>query len=95
MHWFPALPAFVCFFISPGQLTGNEGEMNAKLWVALTGGRVVVFDAASWSMLHDCIQVGESQLVRADLLLCLFLGLIFIERRTPPILHISVCLKVM
>ncbi|XP_036929418.1 DENN domain-containing protein 3-like [Acanthopagrus latus] len=49
---------------TPGQLTGNdsEGEMNAKLWVALTGGRVVVFDAASWSMLHDCIQVGESQL---------------------------------
>uniref|UniRef100_A0A671U674 DENN domain containing 3 n=1 Tax=Sparus aurata TaxID=8175 RepID=A0A671U674_SPAAU len=47
---------------TPGQLTGNEGEMNAKLWVALTGGRVVVFDAASWSMLRDCIQVGESQL---------------------------------
>lgn len=78
MHWFPALPAFVSFFLSPGQLTGNEGEMNAKLWVALTGGRVVVFDAASWSMLRDCIQVGESQLVRADLLLCLFLGLIFV-----------------
>lgn len=41
--------------------------MNPKLWVALSGGRVVVFDASSWSLLHDCIQVGESQLVRAEL----------------------------
>lgn len=40
--------------------------MNPKLWVALDGGRVVVFDASSWSMLQDCIQVGESQLVRAQ-----------------------------
>ncbi|XP_031154979.1 DENN domain-containing protein 3-like isoform X2 [Sander lucioperca] len=49
---------------TPGHLTCNdlEGEMNPKLWVALSGGKVVVFDAASWSMLQDCIQVGESQL---------------------------------
>ncbi|XP_042345689.1 DENN domain-containing protein 3-like [Plectropomus leopardus] len=49
---------------TPGQLTCNDsgGEMNPKLWVALSGGKVVVFDAASWSMLQDCIQVGESQL---------------------------------
>ncbi|XP_028435791.1 DENN domain-containing protein 3 isoform X2 [Perca flavescens] len=49
---------------TPGQLTCNdsEGEMNPKLWVALSGGKVVVFDAASWSMLQDCVQVGESQL---------------------------------
>uniref|UniRef100_A0A665WJ76 DENN domain-containing protein 3-like n=1 Tax=Echeneis naucrates TaxID=173247 RepID=A0A665WJ76_ECHNA len=37
-------------------------EMNPKLWVALTGGKVVVFDAASWSILQDSIQVGEAQL---------------------------------
>lgn len=42
--------------------------MNPKLWVALGGGRVVVFDASSWSMLHDCIQVGQAQLVRTELL---------------------------
>ena len=41
-----------------------EGDGNPKLWVALSRGRVVVFDAASWSMLQDCIQVGNSQLVR-------------------------------
>lgn len=53
-----------------GQLTcsDSDSEMNAKLWVALSGGKVVVFDAASWSMLQDCIQVGQSQLVRADVL---------------------------
>lgn len=56
----------VCLSSLPGQLTCNdsENEMDPKLWVALDGGRVVVFDASSWSMLHDCIQVGESQLVR-------------------------------
>uniref|UniRef100_A0A4W6DXT0 DENN domain containing 3 n=1 Tax=Lates calcarifer TaxID=8187 RepID=A0A4W6DXT0_LATCA len=39
---------------TPGQLTCNnsEGEMNPKLWVALSGGKVVVFDAASWSIFH-------------------------------------------
>ncbi|XP_063734972.1 DENN domain-containing protein 3-like isoform X2 [Eleginops maclovinus] len=49
---------------TPGQLSCNDsaGEMNPKLWVALSGGKVVVFDAASWSMLQDCIQVGEMQL---------------------------------
>ncbi|XP_041799023.1 DENN domain-containing protein 3-like [Chelmon rostratus] len=49
---------------TPGQLTCSDsaGEMNAKLWVALSGGKVVVFDAASWSMLQDCVQAGESQL---------------------------------
>uniref|UniRef100_A0A3Q1EI06 DENN domain containing 3 n=1 Tax=Acanthochromis polyacanthus TaxID=80966 RepID=A0A3Q1EI06_9TELE len=48
---------------TPGQLTCNdsEAEMNPKLWVALSGGRVVVFDAASWTILQACIQVGESQ----------------------------------
>ncbi|KAG7251046.1 hypothetical protein CRUP_028401 [Coryphaenoides rupestris] len=49
---------------TPGQLScsGTEGDGNPRLWVALSGGRVVVFDAASWSMLQDCIQVGNSQL---------------------------------
>ncbi|XP_034466074.1 DENN domain-containing protein 3-like [Hippoglossus hippoglossus] len=49
---------------TPGQLTCNGSgiERNPKLWVALSGGKVVVFDAASWSMLQDCIQVGELQL---------------------------------
>ncbi|XP_074540387.1 DENN domain-containing protein 3-like [Halichoeres trimaculatus] len=49
---------------TPGQLTcdDSKGGMNPKLWVALSEGKVVVFDAASWSMLQDCIQVGESQL---------------------------------
>ncbi|XP_062421257.1 DENN domain-containing protein 3-like isoform X2 [Pungitius pungitius] len=49
---------------TPGQLTSNDSksEMNPKLWVALTGGKVVVFDAASWSMQQDCIQVGASEL---------------------------------
>ncbi|KAM4601561.1 DENN domain-containing protein 3-like [Polymixia lowei] len=49
---------------TPGQLSCSdaEGDGNPKLWVALSGGRVVVFDAASWSMLQDCIQVGASQL---------------------------------
>ncbi|KAM9310249.1 DENN domain-containing protein 3-like isoform 1-T2 [Pholidichthys leucotaenia] len=49
---------------TPGLLTqkGSEVEVNPKLWVALSGGRVAVFDAVSWSMLQDYIQVGQSQL---------------------------------
>ncbi|XP_031708722.1 DENN domain-containing protein 3-like isoform X1 [Anarrhichthys ocellatus] len=49
---------------TPGQLTSNssKSETNPKLWVALSGGKVVVFDATSWSMRQDCIQVGASQL---------------------------------
>lgn len=41
-----------------------EGDGNPKLWCALSHGRVVVFDAASWSTKHNCIQVGQLPLVR-------------------------------
>jgi len=66
----PHLSNFTRFSLIPGQLTCNDSqsEMNPKLWVALSGGKVVVFDAASWSMLHDCIQLGELQVVRANML---------------------------
>uniref|UniRef100_A0A4W4GIY8 UDENN domain-containing protein n=1 Tax=Electrophorus electricus TaxID=8005 RepID=A0A4W4GIY8_ELEEL len=33
-----------------------------KLWCGLSSGTVVVFDAATWSMQHNCIQVGTKQL---------------------------------
>lgn len=59
-----AEPQTVCVLLyTPGQLRDKKSQrlMNPKLWVALSGGRVVVFDAASWSMLQDCIQIGESQ----------------------------------
>lgn len=54
------------FSVFPGQLSYSEadGDGNPKLWCALSGGRVMVFDAASWSMQQNCIQVGSSQLVR-------------------------------
>ncbi|KAL2083902.1 hypothetical protein ACEWY4_019420 [Coilia grayii] len=46
---------------TPGQLgkSDMEGDGNPKLWCALSHGRVVVFDAASWSTKHNCIQVGQ------------------------------------
>ncbi|XP_068180590.1 DENN domain-containing protein 3-like [Antennarius striatus] len=49
---------------TPGQLSSNDAvdDMNPKLWVALSGGRVVVFDASSWSILQASIQVGQEQL---------------------------------
>ncbi|XP_076137269.1 DENN domain-containing protein 3 isoform X2 [Alosa pseudoharengus] len=45
---------------TPGQLgkCDVDGDGNPKLWCALSHGRVVLFDAASWSMQHNCIQVG-------------------------------------
>uniref|UniRef100_A0A7N8XHV0 DENN domain-containing protein 3-like n=1 Tax=Mastacembelus armatus TaxID=205130 RepID=A0A7N8XHV0_9TELE len=49
---------------TPGQLkcSDSTGGMNPKLWVALSGGKVVIFDAATWCKLQDSIQVGVSQL---------------------------------
>ncbi|XP_035648762.1 DENN domain-containing protein 3 isoform X2 [Oncorhynchus keta] len=49
---------------TPGQLgvsPDSEGDGNPKLWCALSDGKVVVFDAASWSMQQNQVQVGTSQ----------------------------------
>ncbi|KAL4629851.1 DENN domain-containing protein 3 isoform X2 [Arapaima gigas] len=49
---------------TPGQLsfTDSDGSGNPRLWCALSDGKVVVFDAASWSMQHNSVQVGVSRL---------------------------------
>uniref|UniRef100_A0A671S756 DENN domain-containing protein 3-like n=1 Tax=Sinocyclocheilus anshuiensis TaxID=1608454 RepID=A0A671S756_9TELE len=49
---------------TPGQLGVSEldGGGNPKLWCALSDGKVLVFDAASWSMQHNSVQVGKSRL---------------------------------
>ncbi|XP_045077968.1 DENN domain-containing protein 3 isoform X4 [Coregonus clupeaformis] len=49
---------------TPGQLgvsSDSEGDGNPKLWCALSDGKVVVFDAASWSMQENQVQVGTSR----------------------------------
>ncbi|XP_056154239.1 DENN domain-containing protein 3 [Lampris incognitus] len=33
-----------------------------QLWVSLSGGKVMVFDASSWSLTHTCLQVGNARL---------------------------------
>uniref|UniRef100_A0A673G2Z4 DENN domain-containing protein 3-like n=2 Tax=Sinocyclocheilus rhinocerous TaxID=307959 RepID=A0A673G2Z4_9TELE len=49
---------------TPGQLGVSEldGGGNPKLWCALSDGKVLVFDAASWSMQYNSVQVGKSRL---------------------------------
>ncbi|XP_050993217.1 DENN domain-containing protein 3 isoform X2 [Labeo rohita] len=49
---------------TPGQLGVSEldGGGNPKLWCALSDGKVLVFDAASWSMQQNSVQVGKSRL---------------------------------
>uniref|UniRef100_A0A8C1FIP7 DENN/MADD domain containing 3b n=1 Tax=Cyprinus carpio carpio TaxID=630221 RepID=A0A8C1FIP7_CYPCA len=49
---------------TPGQLTvpDRDVEGNPKLWCALSCGKVVVFDAVSWSLMQNCIHLGESRL---------------------------------
>ncbi|KAA0703402.1 DENN domain-containing protein 3 [Triplophysa tibetana] len=48
---------------TPGQLTFSADlDGNPKLWCALSCGKVVVFDAVSWSLLQNCIDLGDSQL---------------------------------
>ena len=36
---------------------------SGQLWVSVSGGKVMVFDASSWSLTHTC-QVGNARLVR-------------------------------
>ncbi|KAG2464964.1 DEND3 protein, partial [Polypterus senegalus] len=50
---------------TPGHLNMCEAEEDSspKLWCALDDGKVVVFDAASWSLQPNCIQVGSQRLV--------------------------------
>ncbi|XP_060752878.1 DENN domain-containing protein 3 isoform X1 [Tachysurus vachellii] len=49
---------------TPGQLgtAASGGSGYPKLWCALSDGKVVVFDAASWSLQQNCIQMGTSRL---------------------------------
>ncbi|KAM9493641.1 DENN domain-containing protein 3 isoform 1-T1 [Clarias gariepinus] len=49
---------------TPGQLSASASDSGGypKLWCALSDGKVVVFDAASWSLQQNCIQVGTSRL---------------------------------
>ncbi|XP_036411282.1 DENN domain-containing protein 3 isoform X1 [Megalops cyprinoides] len=49
---------------TPGQLSVSDPDSdgNPKLWCALSDGKVVVFDAASWSMQQSCVQAGASRL---------------------------------
>ncbi|XP_044274885.1 DENN domain-containing protein 3 isoform X2 [Varanus komodoensis] len=48
---------------TPGQLDPAEkyGDAHPKLWCALNEGKVVVFDASTWSIQH-CFKVGSSKL---------------------------------
>ncbi|KAI4900894.1 hypothetical protein NFI96_031877, partial [Prochilodus magdalenae] len=60
---FPALLNLYLRLIA-GELgaAGSGGGGYPKLWCALSAGKVVVFDAASWSMQQNCIQAGTSRL---------------------------------
>ncbi|XP_045037482.2 DENN domain-containing protein 3 isoform X3 [Desmodus rotundus] len=49
---------------TPGHLDPAEkvGDANPKLWCALHQGKVVVFDASSWTIHQHCVRVGTSKL---------------------------------
>lgn len=49
-----------------GHLDPSERLDNAhpKLWCALNEGKVVVFDASTWSIQQHCFKMGHSKLVR-------------------------------
>lgn len=58
------LDACLCFILGQLGAAASDGGGYPKLWCALSDGKVVVFDAASWSLQQNCIQVGTSRLVR-------------------------------
>ncbi|XP_053322135.1 DENN domain-containing protein 3 [Spea bombifrons] len=47
---------------TPGQLDSAEGDDSPKLWCGLCEGKVVVFNASTWSILHHCFKVGSANL---------------------------------
>ncbi|XP_037022571.2 DENN domain-containing protein 3 isoform X1 [Artibeus jamaicensis] len=49
---------------TPGHLDPAEkvGDAHPKLWCALHQGKVVVFDASSWTIHQHCVRVGASKL---------------------------------
>ncbi|KAJ7419226.1 DENN domain containing 3 [Willisornis vidua] len=49
---------------TPGHLDPSErlGNAHPKLWCALSEGRVVVFDASTWSIQQHCFKMGRSKL---------------------------------
>ncbi|KAM5314568.1 DENN domain-containing protein 3 isoform 2-T3 [Glossophaga mutica] len=49
---------------TPGHLDPAEkvGDAHPKLWCALHQGKVVVFDASSWTLHQHCVRVGASKL---------------------------------
>ncbi|XP_030075472.1 DENN domain-containing protein 3 [Microcaecilia unicolor] len=49
---------------TPGQLdpAGKGGETYPKLWCALSEGKVVVFNASTWSIQEHCFKVGNAKL---------------------------------
>ncbi|NXA06468.1 DEND3 protein, partial [Sapayoa aenigma] len=49
---------------TPGHLDPSErlGNAHPKLWCALSEGKVVVFDASTWSIQQHCFKMGHSKL---------------------------------
>ncbi|NXW87634.1 DEND3 protein, partial [Alopecoenas beccarii] len=49
---------------TPGHLDPSErpGNAHPKLWCALNEGKVVVFDASTWSIQQHCFKMGRSKL---------------------------------
>ncbi|KAM4704655.1 DENN domain-containing protein 3 [Rhinophrynus dorsalis] len=47
---------------TPGQLDSSERDDSPKLWCALGEGKVVVFNASTWSIQQHCFKVGNAKL---------------------------------
>ncbi|KAG8549642.1 hypothetical protein GDO81_020370 [Engystomops pustulosus] len=47
---------------TPGQLDASLGDDCPKLWCALGQGKVVVFNASTWSLQQHCLKVGSAKL---------------------------------
>ncbi|XP_075067760.1 DENN domain-containing protein 3 [Mixophyes fleayi] len=47
---------------TPGQLDASGKDDSPKLWCALGEGKVVVFNASTWSIQQHCLKVGNAKL---------------------------------
>ncbi|XP_068094187.1 DENN domain-containing protein 3 isoform X2 [Hyperolius riggenbachi] len=47
---------------TPGQLDASGQDDTPKLWCAIGEGKVVVFNASTWSIQQNCLKVGKAKL---------------------------------
>lgn len=59
---------FSALFLGHLDISERPDNAHPKLWCALNEGKVVVFDASTWTIQQHCFRMGRCKLVRLTLI---------------------------